>query len=721
MSDEVRAYRSTLQQLSEASDPVRFIDAAWPYVNAVPEDPHIASAVVDGLLELGLAAVAREFVKSRRDVDLNAALEERLHSESAGRVAWPALQDRFDRNIATLEQRHEGVVPDRGAMASALRRLHLFRMSSGHWALSHKEAGRPRCWRPALSDYRNEFHVDLPEFASATVVFIDGVSLGPLVERVYAATAETGLNRSVPMIVIEQDAGRFAAWLHIADRSRFLADPRVLCFAGDGGFEAVEAFLSAQDDLWVEHALTLAAPGLAPNNRLLEGIGQRVQTKYASTMETLSQRLCERGRQRDEHSLRQRLQKGGRVIGLTSRCTTMLQYSTRDIGEAFKKLGWDFELVMEPADHRRLGTVHVARRLLEFDPDLILTVNHLRYEYGSLLQDIPMLTWLQDPMPNLLCAEAGASIGPMDYLCGYFRRQCVEEFGYPQQQFVDAVVPVSTTQFHGAPLDARDQSECDADVMYAGHLTATPDSLTERWLEDVGDLAPMVHEIRDRVATMIEQGENIGAEQVELVDDVAEQLGFELDDTMRHRVAHFYAYALFDVSFRLQTLEWVAEWAERTGRNLRLYGNGWADHPRWAPFAVGAVEHGEPLRKAYRGARLVLQTVPSGFRHQRTLEALASGSLVLARSTPRDYAMLSPQAFRAHHSDDLSSTTASARYFPRLDEVLFDSGRGFADLAERYLEDAASRQATAESFQAVVHQEFSYDGQLGRILGHFFD
>ncbi len=55
-------------------------------------------------------------------------------------------------------------------------------------------------------------------------------------------------------------------------------------------------------------------------------------------------------------------------------------------------------------------------------------------------------------------------------------------------------------------------------------------------------------------------------------------------------LAQFFAYRLYDILFRRQTLRWVAGWAEQTDRRFRLYGRGWSDDPLLAKYAVGPIE-----------------------------------------------------------------------------------------------------------------------------------
>ena len=93
-------------------------------------------------------------------------------------------------------------------------------------------------------------------------------------------------------------------------------------------------------------------------------------------------------------------------------------------------MGYETHMVIESADHETLSPIEMCRAILEHDPAMILLLDHLRYETPYLPRNLPLLTWIQDPLPNLLCRRAGESIGPMDFVCGYYFDQCTQEHGY---------------------------------------------------------------------------------------------------------------------------------------------------------------------------------------------------------------------------------------------------------------------------------------------------
>ena len=144
---------------------------------------------------------------------------------------------------------------------------------------------------------------------------------------------------------------------------------------------------------------------------------------------------------------------------------------------------------------------------------------------------------------------------------------------------------------------------------------------------------------------------------------------------------------------------------------FKLYGNGWQHVRELAPFAVGPIEHGEPLRRAYRCATFAIQTMPAGFRHQRSLEAIASGCLVLTRYIATDFGGLDLEEARRRREAG-EPLPATAAKFPQLDKIAFRNRQEMASVAQELLNKPDLRREVLAEFRERVLQEFSY----GRVI-----
>jgi hypothetical protein len=615
-------------------------------------------------------------------------------------MPWPELSDNFETNLAAMS------VPDEVAadLRGATRQVQLFRAIDGSLHLSQRGRSGVREWLPGLADpSRLEVATDHGEELPTWLVH--GLPLGDFVERLLDSTTRDAGQPQQPLYLIETRWPNLAAWLHERDRSSMLADERVMLFAGPDAESKLTTLLRESIDLPLPTRLS------APYSD--DETVTRLQTlcRNAADDRSATHRGCVA---RIEAREAPPLAPGATIVGFTSRYTTMLQHSMRDIGFALESLGYDMQIVMEAAPHRQMNGALLSDVIDRHDPALIVLINHLRYEGGVAYGHVPMLTWIQDPMPKLLCPEAGASIGPRDFVCGFYRNRCVGELGYPADRFFSSVVPLSTRVFHDAPLPPE-HADAECDVMYVGHLHATVEEHLADWhARTPPPLRPVIDRLERTVRSMHAERDHI-QDARPLVDEAATAAGLALDPTLSENLTSYFTFRLYDILFRRETLHWVARWAEESGRVFRLYGRGWEKDPVLAPHAVGPVEHGEPLRCAYGGARLVLQTLPSGFMHQRTYEGLASGSLVISRLVPESFGRLSLDEFKRTPPEQLPPSTAALK-FPGLERVMFDSAESLAALCDRYLADDDTRETVAAEMRDVVLSEFTYTRVLGDVL-----
>lgn len=696
-----------LRQLYDAGQTFRFVEQAYQVLRQAPQAGELASLTLRALVELGFGGPARELLQSRYDLDAEdskvAALKEQVRSLPNGRVQWSQYADVFRKNVAALLRHQPDLEHLAASLPKSLSGVHLFRTVQGHFHIAkQRPAGRLREWLPNLTV---EASVELPAHGQCGVSSVIGLSLGPLIRRVCDLTHGLFLTYSHPVYLFEPDIIRLAAWLHCEDHSELLDDERVYLFVGSDAVERFGACLADEPGLAVPEIFVNQC-GIDSFTEQVRQAAQRVQTMREAELGRLVDDLESRYRDRGSAYWAEHFKPPGRVLAVTSRHTTMLQYSARDTLQALERLGYEPHLLIEAKDHHQFSTIDMYRSILDLDPVMLFFLDHLRYENPHFPKSIPFLTWIQDSMANLLCRRAGESIGPFDFVCGYFVERCVKEFGYPEKRFASVDIPVSTRVFHDEPLDAQSQEIYGCDVSFVSNAS-TP---IDRFYESITSTYPEAHRpildrVYPRVCEMLEQDEHKKPFDAVLamVRSVATEVGASIDDRQLEFIATNFAYRVFDWGRRQQSLEWVAAWARRTGRRLRIYGRGWEDHPTLAEFAAGPLEHGEALRRAHRGSKLALQLIPSGFRHQRSYELLASGTLPLTRYCHADY------------EEDPDCPLA----FPDLARISFRTADEYEALAERFLEDEAYRGEVSRELRNVVLRSFTYEVVVGKVMDAF--
>lgn len=744
-------------------------------------DPQVLLRTARLYIQLGLAAPARELLAQIPDsghAGERAALIEMLISAREGRISWGTCNGRFRRNIDAWRARS----PTAGELPTIWEavqdRYQLYRTVDGNYQLrSTHETGGDR-WLPALADHRrldearplpHDEQTQMP----APCVF-EGLGFGWYFRRVHQATQRTFLNFSSPLFVVEPNPVWFAISLHLHDWRDVLGDPRVMFFVGSDAIPRFERALRADGDLQLPgvhiygHAWNETRDGSVIE--AVQRAGQRRERLNRRTLGRVQARYADRTATYWAQRFATALNGDGpplRILAVTSRYTTFLQYSMRDALNALETLGHRTKLLIEPSDHHGLGSSSYHRAILEFDPDLYFILDHLRYSHRRHLPDqLPMFTWDQDLLPHVFTRQHIAQQGPLDVIGGITKRHCVTGLGCDEQRYCSALMATNPIVYSAEPLSDEELKLYRCDVSYVSNASQTAASFhdQERAKTDDPRGKRLLDVLYEAVSRLPQHGLVVtGGRARRLLADAQRRTGTTIrNDDLRNYLENWYLWRLSDRMYRHQALEWVAEWAQRTGRRFNLYGLGWDTHPRFAAWARGVAQNGPELRCIYQATAINLQIMPSGFIHQRALDGLAAGGFFLARSTPGDYdtvpirRVLSrleavgaaglddpraaadtelQSALREYErqtgntwdpSDEHYLTTlriaaeqpAAGEVFPEFCTVLFNSADEFADRAEHFLTHASLRRSVADRMRRIVLERFTYERTMERFL-HF--
>lgn len=328
-----------------------------------------------------------------------------------------------------------------------------------------------------------------------------------------------------------------------------------------------------------------------------------------------------------------------RVLLLTTRFSTVLQYSTRDTADAFAELGWDAQVLIEPSPAHRLYQFAMRRTLDQFKPDLVFQIDHLRHEHGGMFpRNLPFACWVQDHLPNLQNRVAGLAVGKRDFVLTDMGPTYAARHGYPLRQCI--ALPKLTRVPKALPEIAPQQSSGD-DLVFVSNASHVPEKLVERLLTTI-EAPPEILRLVERCAREIIAIYNAGgslpvfADVRNLVVQMQEEAGLRLPAPELRNLAAALTHPLNDALYRQQGLAWAAEAARELGLTLALYGNGWDEHPVFAEHARGPVQYGVALEELTRNSRINLQIVPFSCLHQRLLDGLIAGGFFLIRENPTD-------------------------------------------------------------------------------------
>ncbi|MFO0839100.1 MAG: glycosyltransferase [Phycisphaerae bacterium] len=641
----------------DQTDSDQFVTLATATLLSGVDHDRLRLQLVRRLTEHGLLGAARRFAESasdalRRQPGFAALLSSLVAGGDAGLIPCAKLAPQFDSNLRAIAVRYDWANELRRAWTDEHSQVEFHRRRDGSWQVfSARAAGGG--WKPAFGPNtprdglntlrRSSFGRVIP----ATV--IEGMGLGFQTRAWFDATQRTLLTSSPVIYQVENSWIALAVALHLADWQGIIADERFRLCCGPRAHEQLRQWI--ESDAWTLIPQTLVrVPSWNPIENggvepQLRALATRVEQRRLESRAALSQRYSSRDAhwwaRRFEHAL-----IGGgpplRVLGVTSRFTTVLQYTIRDALAAFERLGCRARLIIEPADHNLAPPQRTIDALREFDPDLILLPDHTRAtQSASLVDGVPVLCWVQDRLPWLFSAQSGARLGPLDFFMGIGREELVRLYGYPSHRFFSTEMPTNPDALCDAP-DAwppgRVVPEFACDIAFATNWSQAPAQIHAVYRTNLdGAARGLVDACYDELTRRADRGQLSGGLFFEqFVARIAATTELRLSaDQISPLVAEF-AKPLVDALVRQQTIEWAARWAERGGGTLHLYGNGWEQHPRFSRYARGFLAHGERLGAAFRSAKINLHAGCNPATHQRVLDGLAAGGFFLFRRHPHD-------------------------------------------------------------------------------------
>ena len=783
--DDLRAH---LERQLQSPDPYPFLSVVEEYLLAAPGDDQMRAKAVGLLVTKRLLSVAAELARGCPADSPNAGelrrAADQLAAAQTDLIDPQTTDDRFAANLAALRGRG-GLY---GVFAVELERtwkeyggrITLHRASDGNLLARTRATDGRRIWVPAALDFANQSEaLQGQEAWKGTVLapfLVEGVGMGWLLPRLHAATQRTYLAYSPAIFVVEPNLRALAVALRLHDWTEVLADERVYVFGGPHGWEQWRELMGRDNMLATPPAaMTLMAwPGSPP------GRGEQVRQEVAGERERKEKEVIEVVTStygpRDLAWWSRRYAAGAgdplRVLVVTSRFTTFLQHSARDLQAAFERAGWRTRLLIEPHDHALLSRKTYMEAFAEYRPDLAIIIDHHRQEYADRFpRNVPYVCWVQDDLPPLFEATVGPRMHEFDFTIGYGLARCVLRGGYPRSRFMPCRMAVDMAKFAPRPGEGPDESlRCD--VAFVSNHSEPPEALHDRLRAKSGhpQLAALMDAFYEQTRPLMTSPRfNAGFNLDELWRQVEAETGLSLPaGPVRDRLMSIYIRPLADRTIRHATLTWIADWAEATGRTLHLYGRGWEQHGRFKRYAHGEAAHGEHMARIARNAAINLHAGSSLALHQRVLETLAAGGFVMVRFHPLDFLPAGHESLRRFlverdvreptriPYDELPADIAAGlrrrlalmgqpptdtieitaeyllerdprsnddrRYdladqaFDGFERITFDGPEAFVERAEYFLKRPEERQEIVRKMQASVRELFTYDALVGRIV-----
>lgn len=516
-----------------------------------------------------------------------------------------------------------------------------------HW-LSEPVSPRDKAKRTlekCLSPIRtSEKHLGLAERGKP--LFFIGMGAGYELIEFFNAQPGMFLSMKQPIYVVERSADILRLNFEIHDWKKILSSGRVFFFVGKKIDRQLRDFFRNALRPPSEFIFPLRVtqqrnpPFVARIKKTVRNIAENKKKEAERLLRETNRyydSLSDKDWQRVFSSQRERAL---RILLITSRFTTFVQYCTRDVAQGFEALGHQTRTVIEKSDTERLSLLEVLRNLVSFKPDMIFQIDWLRAHCGSLFhQSIPFVCWVQDELPNLFNEQAAKAIGKRDIvLVGYNAfKQRLLNLGFPRESLINLPVPTNAKLYCPMSLSEKEREKYGCEISYVSHVSILPERAFTDLLSEVSGLEAkqilkiMFELVKERFCS----GKNCHTKEdyEHLLLEAEGQKGSStLNGKARAHILWYFWHDIGNAFYRQLPLEWIAN----EGYDLKLYGRGWEDHPRLSKYAQGTANNGKELCKIYNSSQINLQIQHGQNFHPRLIDGQTSGGFFLVKYHPSD-------------------------------------------------------------------------------------
>ncbi|MEM9082746.1 MAG: hypothetical protein AAGB34_04055 [Planctomycetota bacterium] len=466
--------------------------------------------------------------------------------------------------------------------------------------------------------------------------YVEGLCPSFAFERLLESRAEQGELGGISRIcVLQRDPQECLDGLARIDFTDLLAQVDHLWFVGESAAEDLETFIRSEPRV-VARGQSLRLP---ETRSLLARSAEdvcRVFSGWQSNEIRRAQRSVKaKDHERETAYWARRFEEARegtgpalRVLIPTCRYSTYVGASAESLADSFERAGCEVHLLIEPSDSTLLHPLAMHKALDEFDPDLVVSINHSRDALASgAVGNRPFVCWLQDEFPTTLMTRQGHK-NALDFYVGH-RFPHREELGFPLDRYLACHVLPEENCFWDHSL--RDDEPFDREIAWATNHGEPPEDMLKRQLDSgivPADIAGSVHASLDELWQAASQPmqEPLKATVNRVAQTIARKCGGPIETTT-YAIERQVVAPLMDRVVRHTVAAWLASIAQRRGWKFELFGRGWEEHPVLGAHAGGVIEYGPDLARIYGRSAVSIHASLAWPIHQRVLECALAGGL----------------------------------------------------------------------------------------------
>ncbi|MEO5328721.1 MAG: glycosyltransferase [Magnetococcus sp. THC-1_WYH] len=409
-----------------------------------------------------------------------------------------------------------------------------------------------------------------------------------------------------------------------------------------------------------------------------------------------------------------------RILGLTSRFTTFLQYATRDMLDGFRKLGHETKIVIESHSTHRINMFSVFEAFSQFKPDMIFLMDHFRWEHDFRFMDrVPVVTWIQDALENIVTDRTDVALTDRDFVFCFsdlwLKDGTLDCPLYRGKKIHFLPVGINTDVFYPEPDVAK-----DIDVLFVTHLVNPIRTLlpfrTPSWDLNLQGKKQKIENVElDEVIF-----KNICSDLIATIDsfsyrqlchhvvrpDLFQELGrniFQAHGVPPHLFPPSFLSGMdspvFMEAFSLVKALPMIHLHEH-GIDVHIYGKNWERFAQLGPRLKGSANNGQELNRLMNRSRICINNSAGTSLHMRALEILGSGNFLLTRRIPKEY----------------DTASIIDHFTENEDFVFFEDEADLLDKIRYFLEHGSLRQEIAAKGYHKARQTFGYQVLAQNVL-----
>lgn len=346
-----------------------------------------------------------------------------------------------------------------------------------------------------------------------------------------------------------------------------------------------------------------------------------------------------------EEILKHIREKKPKILFITSRFSTALQYHIRDCEKAAEELGLETVRIIEKDRlSTGYGLLFRMRKISEMRPDVIFTMDHFRYEqsYMDGLENVVWICWAQDPMPHILSKETVWKLGNRDVTISNFGNWIeFQQLGYSKERLISGPIPANHNIYQPYVLNSEEVEKYGCDICVVCHASNAEkyvDVFTSQFDEEMKIL------VQDLYLSYIMYARDTGQIFIRL-----EEFRLYVQEFFEKFYNKFFRKDFIDylskdmrsnLNYRLYR-SLMVDWLMEAGyHNIKLWGNGWKEIEKYSPYAMGVAENGVILSKILQASKIVLGNNIALTGAARVAETLLSGVFYMENYVPHEADMV---------------------------------------------------------------------------------